>query len=48
MKNGASVEIGMIGREGMYSVSAVLSDHTPFQTALLQPLRPSRTGQNMP
>jgi hypothetical protein len=37
MKNGASVEIGMIGREGMYSVSVILSDHTPFQTALVQP-----------
>jgi hypothetical protein len=36
MKNGASVEFGMIGREGIYSVSAILSDHTPFQTAMVQ------------
>jgi hypothetical protein len=42
MKNGASVEIDMIDREGMYSVSAILSDHTPFKTALGQPSRPSR------
>ena len=35
MKNGASIGIGMIGREAMYSVSAILSDHTPFQTTLV-------------
>jgi CRP-like cAMP-binding protein len=36
MRDGDSVEIGMIGREGMYSVSAILSDDTPFQTAMVQ------------
>jgi CRP-like cAMP-binding protein len=36
MQNGASVEIGMIGREGMYSVSAILSDDTPSQSATVQ------------
>jgi hypothetical protein len=30
------VEIGMIGREGMYRVSAILSDHKPFLTATVQ------------
>jgi CRP-like cAMP-binding protein len=30
------VEIGMIGREGMYRVSAILSDHKPFPTAMVQ------------
>ena len=48
MKNGASVEIGTIGREGMYSVSAILSDDTPFQTELVQPSRPSRASQDVP
>jgi hypothetical protein len=48
MKNGASVEIGTIGREGMYSVSAILNDHTPFQAALVHPSRPSRASQDMP
>ena len=36
MKNGASVEIGMIGREGMYAVSAILSNDRPFQKAMVQ------------
>jgi CRP-like cAMP-binding protein len=36
MADGASVEVGMIGREGMYSVSAILSDDTPFQRAMVQ------------
>jgi CRP-like cAMP-binding protein len=36
MQDGDSIEIGMIGREGMYSVSAILSDDTPFQNAMVQ------------
>ena len=36
MQDGNSVEIGMIGREGMCSVSAILSDDTPFQNAMVQ------------
>jgi CRP-like cAMP-binding protein len=36
MADGASVEIGMIGREGMHSVAAFLSEDTPFQTAMVQ------------
>jgi CRP-like cAMP-binding protein len=36
MKDGASAETGMVGREGMYSVSAILSDDTPFQSATVQ------------
>jgi CRP-like cAMP-binding protein len=36
MKDGASVEIGMIGREGMYSISAILSDDTASEAAIVQ------------
>jgi CRP-like cAMP-binding protein len=36
MQDGDSVEIGMIGREGMCSVSAILSDDAPFQNAMVQ------------
>src|SRR6266853_6845819 len=36
MRDGASIELGMIGREGMYSVSAILSDDSPFQNAMVQ------------
>jgi CRP-like cAMP-binding protein len=36
MADGASVEIGMIGREGMYSVSAILGEDMPLQTAVVQ------------
>jgi len=36
MQDGATIEIGMIGREGMYSVSAILSDDSPFQNAMVQ------------
>jgi CRP-like cAMP-binding protein len=36
MQDGDSIEIGMIGREGMYSVSAILSDDSPFQNAMVQ------------
>jgi CRP-like cAMP-binding protein len=36
MKDGASVETGMTGREGVYSVSAILSDDTPSETAVVQ------------
>jgi CRP-like cAMP-binding protein len=36
MTNRAPVVISMIGREGMYRVSAILSDHKPFPTAMVQ------------
>ena len=36
MTNGESIEIGMIGREGMFSVSAILGDDTPSQRAMVQ------------
>jgi CRP-like cAMP-binding protein len=36
MADGASVEVGMIGREGMYSVSAILSEDTPSERAMVQ------------
>jgi CRP-like cAMP-binding protein len=36
MTDGAAVEVGMIGREGMYSVSAILGDDTPFQSVMVQ------------
>jgi CRP-like cAMP-binding protein len=36
MADGASVEIGIVGREGMHSVAAFLSEDTPFQTAMVQ------------
>ncbi len=36
MTDRTPVEIGMIGREGMYRVSAILSDHKPFLTAMVQ------------
>jgi CRP-like cAMP-binding protein len=36
MADGAVVEIGMVGREGMYSVSAILSENTPLQKAMVQ------------
>jgi len=36
MTDRTPVEIAMIGREGMYRVSAILSDHKPFPTAMVQ------------
>ena len=36
MENGAAIEIGIVGREGVYSVSAILGDDTPFQNAMVQ------------
>jgi CRP-like cAMP-binding protein len=36
MKNGASVGVGMTGRDGMYSVYAVLGEDTPLETATVQ------------
>ncbi len=36
MKDGATIEIGMIAREGMYSVSAILSEDTPSETTMVQ------------
>jgi CRP-like cAMP-binding protein len=36
MADGASVEIGIVGREGMHSVSAFLSEDMPSQTAMVQ------------
>jgi hypothetical protein len=32
MADGASVETSMIGRQGIYSVAAILGDDIPFQT----------------
>jgi CRP-like cAMP-binding protein len=34
--DGESVEIGMIGKEGMFSVAAILGDETPSQRAMVQ------------
>src|SRR3981081_3905684 len=34
MSNGASVEIAMIGREGMFGISAVLGDTSLLQSAI--------------
>jgi CRP-like cAMP-binding protein len=36
MADGAAVEIGMIGREGMFSISAILSEDVPSDTAMVQ------------
>jgi CRP-like cAMP-binding protein len=36
MNDGAAVEIGVAGREGMFSVSTVLGDDTPFHRAMVQ------------
>jgi CRP-like cAMP-binding protein len=36
MKDGATIETGLIAREGMYSVSAILSDDAPSETAMVQ------------
>jgi CRP-like cAMP-binding protein len=36
MTDGDSVEIGMIGREGMFSVATVLGDDKPSQRAMVQ------------
>jgi CRP-like cAMP-binding protein len=36
MTEGDSVEIGMIGREGMFNVAAFLGDDTPSQRAMVQ------------
>ncbi len=36
MRDGASVEVGMIGKEGMFSVSAILGDDEPSQRAMVQ------------
>ncbi len=36
MADGTAVEVGMSGREGMYSISAILSEDAPFQAAMVQ------------
>ena len=36
LQDGDSIEIGIAGREGMHSVSAILSDDSPFQNAMVQ------------
>ena len=36
MRDGASVEVGMIGKEGMFSISAILGDDAPAQRAMVQ------------
>jgi CRP-like cAMP-binding protein len=36
MADGASVEIGMSGREGMYGISGILSDDTTYEAATVQ------------
>jgi CRP-like cAMP-binding protein len=36
MKDGASIEIGVVGREGMFSISTILGDDTPAQRAMVQ------------
>jgi CRP-like cAMP-binding protein len=36
MEDGAAVEINMIGREGMFSVAALLGDDRPSQRAMVQ------------
>jgi CRP-like cAMP-binding protein len=36
MKDGSSVEVGMVGNEGMFSVSALLGDDRPPQNAMVQ------------
>jgi len=36
MSDGASVEIGMVGKEGVFSVSAILGDDRPPQNAMVQ------------
>lgn len=36
MSDGASIEIGVIGREGMFSISTILGDDTPAQRAMVQ------------
>jgi CRP-like cAMP-binding protein len=36
MEDGQSVEVGMIGKEGMHGVSAVLGDDSPSQRAMVQ------------
>ena len=36
MEDGASVEVGMVGKEGMYGVSAILYDDDPVQRAMVQ------------
>jgi CRP-like cAMP-binding protein len=36
MADGASVEIGIVGHEGMHSVAAILSEDTPSQSAMVQ------------
>jgi CRP-like cAMP-binding protein len=36
LEDGACVEVGMIGKEGMFPISTVLGDDTPSQRALVQ------------
>jgi CRP-like cAMP-binding protein len=36
MHDGAAVEVGMMGRGGMYGIAAILSDDAPFHTARVQ------------
>jgi CRP-like cAMP-binding protein len=36
MKDGASVEIGVVGSEGMFGISIILGDDAPFQRAMVQ------------
>jgi CRP-like cAMP-binding protein len=36
MADGSAIEVGMSGREGMYSISAILSEDVPFQPGMVQ------------
>jgi CRP-like cAMP-binding protein len=36
MEDGAAVEVGIVGREGMHSVVALLNEDTPLQNAMVQ------------
>jgi CRP-like cAMP-binding protein len=36
MHDGAAVEVGIMGRGGMYGIAAILSDDAPFHTARVQ------------
>jgi CRP-like cAMP-binding protein len=48
MEDGGSIEIGMIGREGMYGVPAFLSDDAPSELAMVQlPGRSLRLGTRL-
>jgi hypothetical protein len=36
MENGLSVEVGMVGKEGMFNVSSILGDERPSHGAMVQ------------